>query len=243
MRSNNLISFLIVLSILYGHESKSNRKIEFPDLPGYKTLVCDLHMHSVFSDGSVWPDIRVQEAIKDGLDVIATTEHIEYQPWKADIPHPDRNRSYEYHSNFAKNSNVLVLNGSEITRDMPPGHANAIFIKDANKLITEDPLDAYLEARKQDAFIFWNHPYWASQSPDASVPLSDMHLNLIEEAEGYRALMHNFQYTQEKLSSQLGKSRSHIANVLRILSLPFAPVRSLPAPFPPRWARNIRFTR
>ena len=45
-------------------------------------------------------------------------------------------------------------------------------------------------------------------------------LNLIEEAEGYRALMHNFQYTQEKLSAQLGKSRSHIANVLRILSLP-----------------------
>ena len=45
-------------------------------------------MHSVFSDGSVWPDIRVQEAIRDGLDVIATTEHIEYQPWKDDIPHP-----------------------------------------------------------------------------------------------------------------------------------------------------------
>ena len=59
-----------------------------------------------------------------------------------------------YHSNFAKNSDILVLNGSEITRDMPPGHANAIFIKDANKLITEDPLDAYLEERKQDAFIF-----------------------------------------------------------------------------------------
>ena len=181
MRSDNLISFLIVLSILCGHDSKSNRKIEFPDLPGYKTLVCDLHMHSVFSDGSVWPDIRVQEAIKDGLDVIATTEHLEYQPWKDDIPHPDRNRSYEYHSNFAKNSNVLVLNGSEITRDMPPGHANAIFIKDANKLITEDPLDAYLEARKQDAFIFWNHPYWASQSPDASVPLSKMHKDLMEK--------------------------------------------------------------
>ena len=45
-------------------------------------------------------------------------------------------------------------------------------------------------------------------------------LNPIEEAEGYRSLMHSFQYTQEKLSSQLGKSRSHIANVLRILSLP-----------------------
>ncbi len=45
-------------------------------------------------------------------------------------------------------------------------------------------------------------------------------LNLVEEAEGYRALMNNFEYTQEKLSIHLGKSRSHIANVLRILSLP-----------------------
>ena len=32
--------------------------------------------------------------------------------------------------------------------------------------------------------------------------------------------MLKFEYTQEKLSSQLGKSRSHIANVLRLLSLP-----------------------
>ncbi len=44
-------------------------------------------------------------------------------------------------------------------------------------------------------------------------------LNLIEEAEGYRLLMNKFQYTQEKLSTHLGKSRSHIANVLRLLSL------------------------
>ena len=138
-------------------------------------------MHSVFSDGSVWPDIRVEEAKKDGLDVIAITEHLEYQPWKDDIPHPNRNRSYEYHSKFAKGSNIIVINGSEITRDMPPGHSNAIFIKDANKLITDDPIDAYREARKQDAFIFWNHPYWASQSPDASVPFSQMHKTLIAE--------------------------------------------------------------
>jgi len=45
-------------------------------------------------------------------------------------------------------------------------------------------------------------------------------LNIIEEAEGYRTMMNNFQFTQEKLSEQLGKSRSHIANVLRLLSLP-----------------------
>ena len=45
-------------------------------------------------------------------------------------------------------------------------------------------------------------------------------LNLIEEAQGYRTMMNVFQYTQEKLSSHLGKSRSHIANVLRVLTLP-----------------------
>ena len=45
-------------------------------------------------------------------------------------------------------------------------------------------------------------------------------LTIIEEAEGYRSLMLKFEFTQEKLSSQLGKSRSHIANVLRLLSLP-----------------------
>ncbi len=44
-------------------------------------------------------------------------------------------------------------------------------------------------------------------------------LNLLEEAEGYKMLMKKFDYTQEKLSSYLGKSRSHIANILRLLNL------------------------
>jgi ParB family chromosome partitioning protein len=45
-------------------------------------------------------------------------------------------------------------------------------------------------------------------------------LSAIEEAEGYRKLMEEFSYTQEELAKELGKSRSHIANLLRILSLP-----------------------
>ena len=174
-----LIANFILISFLFPHAGSNDRKIEFPDLPGLKTLVCDLHMHTVFSDGSVWPNIRVMEANKDGLDVIATTEHLEYQLWISDIPHPDRNRSYELAKGFAGESDLLVINGSEITRDMPPGHANAIFIKDANKLITDDPIESFLEAKKQNAFIFWNHPHWASQSPDASVPLDQLHIEMI----------------------------------------------------------------
>lgn len=45
-------------------------------------------------------------------------------------------------------------------------------------------------------------------------------LNAIEEAAGYRDLMDRFGHTQEKVSEALGKSRSHIANLLRLLNLP-----------------------
>ena len=44
-------------------------------------------------------------------------------------------------------------------------------------------------------------------------------LNPIEEAIGYKSLMDNFDHTQEGLSKEIGKSRSHIANLLRLLNL------------------------
>lgn len=45
-------------------------------------------------------------------------------------------------------------------------------------------------------------------------------LTAVEEAEGYQRLMEEFGHTQEMLSQQLGKSRSHVANTLRLLKLP-----------------------
>lgn len=45
-------------------------------------------------------------------------------------------------------------------------------------------------------------------------------LNAIDEAAGYKQLMNRFGHTQEQLSTALGKSRSHIANLLRLLTLP-----------------------
>ena len=59
-------------------------------------------MHTVFSDGSVWPNIRVQEAQKDGVDFISTNEHLEYQPWKDDIPPPNRNRASQVAKEYGK---------------------------------------------------------------------------------------------------------------------------------------------
>jgi ParB family chromosome partitioning protein len=45
-------------------------------------------------------------------------------------------------------------------------------------------------------------------------------LNAVEEAAAYRELMERFAYTQERVAQEVGKSRSHVANTLRLLKLP-----------------------
>ena len=180
--------FLLLISLAINFSSVGqhhhDRKITFPDVPGYRVLKCDFHQHAIFSDGKVYPSIRVEESLKDGLDVMSITEHLEYQPHKADIPHPDRNRAYEIALETKKNKNdttLIIVNGSEITRNMPPGHSNAIFIEDANLLLKDKAIDAFREAKKQGAFIFWNHPHWIGQAHDGVAKLSDLHKQLIKE--------------------------------------------------------------
>lgn len=177
----SLLALVLILSCTFLNAQVQNREIVFPDIPGYRTLKADLHQHTVFSDGKVWPTIRIQEAIRDGLDLVAMTDHIEYQPHIDDIPHPDRNRSYQIALEAAKDLGMLVINGSEITRHMPPGHSNAVFLKDANALLIDDPMEVFRAARAQEAFIFWNHPNWTSQRSDGIARLDPMHRQLIEE--------------------------------------------------------------
>ncbi len=52
-------------------------------------------------------------------------------------------------------------------------------------------------------------------------------LSPLEEAEGYRRLMTEFSHTQEELAKSVGKSRSHVANTMRLLALPDAVKRLL----------------
>ena len=179
-----LVFIFLILSVTgfsQDHSHVMGRKLNFPDIPGYKTLKCDFHQHTVFSDGSVWPDIRVQEALLDGLDAISLTEHLEYQPHKDDIPHPDRNRSYEIAIKEAGTHDLIIVKGSEITRKMPPGHNNAIFLSDPNKLLVDDSIQVFREAKKQGAFTFWNQPNWTPQRKDGMATLTDVHRLLIRE--------------------------------------------------------------
>jgi hypothetical protein len=134
----------------------------FPDIPGYQTLVCDLHTHTVFSDGLVWPTVRIDEAQREHLDAIALSDHIEYQPHKNDIP-TNHNRPFEIAEQSAKEKNILLIKAAEITCDTPPGHYNALYLHDIDLLEVPEFLDIIKNANKQNAFVFWNHHSWKGE--------------------------------------------------------------------------------
>ncbi|MDR1357311.1 MAG: hypothetical protein LBJ58_06550 [Tannerellaceae bacterium] len=144
---------------------KARRTIHMPEkIGGYQLLKCDFHMHTIFSDGIVWPSLRIDEAWEEGLDAIAITEHIEGQPSRRGIEKGDHNLAYEIAAKDAARRNLILIRGAEITRLMPPGHLNALFVKDINALTHTDYMKVFEEAVKQGAFIFWNHPGWGVDS-------------------------------------------------------------------------------
>ncbi|MGB6153416.1 MAG: Sb-PDE family phosphodiesterase [Pricia sp.] len=196
----------VVISNAQDHSHVGAQPLTYPDIEGYKTLKTDLHQHTVFSDGDVWPKIRVQEALRENLDAISLTEHLEYQPHAEDIPHPDRNRSYDLVKAMeeAKEHGLLIVHGSEITRSEPVGHSNAVFIKDANSLLHDRPEDAFAAAKKQDAFVFWNHPAWHAQSPKGTPILSDFQKSRIKKGELHGIeVINSVDYSQEALTLAL----------------------------------------
>lgn len=160
-----------------------------PNVNKYVVLKSDLHIHTIYSDGSVTPEYRVQEAWTDGLDVIAITDHVEYRKWegqmisflKGYVPEgtkavnagitgkaadergilSDLNLPVREAQRVADQSGLLLIPGVEITRDpLKVGHYNALFVKDANTVYDADPIVSIKNAREQGALIMQNHPGW-----------------------------------------------------------------------------------
>lgn len=171
--------------------SAQRRTLNVPELPGYVTLKCDFHSHTVFSDGNVWPTQRIGEAWRDGLDAISITDHIEYQPKKQYIP-SDHNAAWNIAKSTADNYNIILVHGTEITRSMPPGHLNALFITDADSLDRPDFMEVIEAAVRQGAFIQWNHPGWKRQEPDGIPKFYPVHKELM--AKGW---LHGIEYANE----------------------------------------------
>jgi 3',5'-nucleoside bisphosphate phosphatase len=176
-----------------------------PDIPGYTTLKGDFHTHTVFSDGNVWPTVRVQEAWRDGLDALAITDHVEYLPHKDFIP-VNHNAAWEICRTLAEEKNIILVHGAELNRDMPPGHLNALFIQDAAALAVPDIMDAVEAAVRQGAFIMYNHPGWEAQEKDGIPKLYPIHRDLIAKGR-----LHGIEYvnTYSRYPLVLDMCRDH----------------------------------
>lgn len=217
-----LSTAMAVISAGAASAADAPKPLEFPAAAdGRQVLAVDLHIHTVFSDGMVWPTIRVEEARRDGLSLIAVTDHIEWRPKLDDIPNADRNRPYVIADDVAARSGVLVVNGAEVTRGQPIGHINAVFLSDVNKLTPPKPsaqngqesrerfangtpenlasARASLDAAKaQGGFVFINHPSWDAQQPDGIAKLSSFHKKIIADKvlDGIEVVNGN-QYSEE----------------------------------------------
>jgi len=213
---------LIVSSLIIGFVSGQPPRKEFrvPDLNGFLTLKCDFHMHTVFSDGEVWPTARVAEAWEEGLDAIAITDHLEYNPKKEFIP-VKHNAAFEIAIDNAEKAGIIIIHGTEITKSMPPGHFNAIFVTDATPIFNENYKLSIEEANKQGAFVMWNHPGWKRQAPDGPKWL-DEHEQLyrnqsfrgIEVANSSEWYPEVLDWAIEKKLTILGNSEMHAISEL-----------------------------
>jgi hypothetical protein len=221
MKKNVLAVLLLLLLVPLhpGFGAEVRHEIQFPDIPGYQTVRCDLHMHTVFSDGNVWPPVRVGEAWRQGLDVIAITDHIEYQPHKDDVP-TSHGRSHELAVDAAKATGIMLVKGAEISRDTPPGHFNAVFLKDIKGLDTKEFLDSIKQANQQGAFVFWNHQGWKGEEKGQwldvhTTMLQNKWLHGMEVCNGDAYYPNAHKWCLEKNLTMLGNSDIHDPDLRR----------------------------
>ena len=223
----------------------ARRPLAVPDVPGYVTLKGDFHLHSVFSDGEVWPTVHVREAWRDGLDVIALTEHVEYRPHRADVSGGPR-RAYEVARPLADTLGLLLVPAAEITRpvpgakaDIPVGsaHFNVLFATDLEALDTPELADALGRANAQGAFVFWDHPGFMSGAARWFPHIDRLHdarlFSGVEVVNGDRFYPEALAWTREKSLTAIAASDAHLPmpahlkSARRPVTLLFARTRDL----------------
>ncbi len=214
IRKLSTLASIFCLALSASAQHRVRTELAIPDIPGYLTLKCDFHMHTVFSDGLVWPTVRVEEAWRQGLDAIAITDHVEYHPYRTDVS-TNLVRSYEIARATADSLGIILIPSAEITRAEPPGHLNALFLTNQNRLVTTDYREEVKIAAQQGAFLFWCHPGWKQPNgrsvwyPEQGEFHAAGFLHGLEIVNGndYDPIVH--QWCQDKNLTLVGNSDAH----------------------------------
>lgn len=186
MRNIMLFSVLVSLNCIVGQAQSveylgtDSAHFQIPNIPGYFTLKSDFHMHTVFSDGVVWPHVRVDEAVAEGLDVISITDHVEYHRKEVEDNHMI---PYEIAKKHAESKDLIVILGGEISASRD--HFNALFLTNSDEPALRDkvPANRIAAANEQDAFVFWNHPGWTAKYKDGNCPRDEGFIELMKKGQ------------------------------------------------------------
>ena len=195
------------LTVPYSQElfrKKTPRKITIPDVGEYKVLKGDFHIHTLFSDGRVMPAARVEEAVDNGLDVIAITDHIEHWhnlgKYSENKDAADCNAPYSIAKPEADKSNLILVRGTEIAAGATPhGHFNALFVQDVNairaagdskNIWVSDKRKMLAAAADQGGFILWDHPGWVVSDRNWGGLLEGERMSFTDVHEEIRAKGH-----------------------------------------------------
>jgi 3',5'-nucleoside bisphosphate phosphatase len=206
-------------AVTIGAQVQTRQSLPIPSLPGYTTLKGDLHLHTVFSDGAVWPTVHLLDAWRDGLDVVCLSEHVEYRPHAQDVT-TTVGRSYEIAKPLAEQLGIILIPGVEITKpaspDAPEGataHFNALFVTNPAALDTPDLLEALRRAHAQGAFVFWNHPGFrvlrAEWFPAVAEAFRQKLFQGIELVNGANFYAEAYPWIEEKRLTILANSDAH----------------------------------
>jgi hypothetical protein len=166
-------------------------------------------MHTVFSDGEVWPTNRVTEAWREGFDAIAITDHAGYNPHKPDVV-VDLSRPHALAAPLADRLGIILVPGVEVMQG--DTHFNMLFVKDFNAFFDLKMVDALRKGREQNAFIFWNHPGWKQPTawfPDVAALYDEKPFNGVELINGRDFYAPAFPWIEEKNLAILCNSDIH----------------------------------
>lgn len=190
---------------------------------------------------------KTKSALGRGLSALISEDNVEHEPTKNTSEEKNVDDNVNTQSNSADNLRARLLNVTKLVpgKFQPRGYFDEDKLSELVSSIKENGVIQPILVRTEDTEgryqIIAGERRWRAckQAGLETIPaviqeLTDeealeaalieniqrQSLTAIEEAEGYKKLQEEFGYTQEQLASNLGKSRSHIANMLRLLQLP-----------------------